>query len=330
MRPIEITSAQWRLFNRYFLLEHFIGINNSKKFLGAGRNKLYGRIAQNEVLSERGGIVPIDTIDCRNGDYTFPSREELGTKPFLFKGAAAEWQCMKTWTESFFREQLGDYSLDINYNLGFSEDDVVKHQTDMASFIKQMKEDKSSYLRFCRIIEDKPELKADLDLDFIHRFQFNDSFEEYYFFMGEAGTKTGLHTEVTESLAIQISGEKKWILFAPEERIFFNPLAKRFNHFLTHADPENIDDKNFPLLRYAKRYEVTMKPGDVLWFPSFYWHYVRNITHSIGIAYKHLDLNHAFSQSRILTTLFFLRTHPTIVNPFSVINNIMKKNILKR
>jgi hypothetical protein len=324
MLPVNITTNQWKVFNRLFFLEHFIGLQRSEKYLGAKRKKLYNQIAHDLAVVERGGLVEIDTINCDNGNYTLPDVSALAVKPFLFKGVAKAWPCIHKWNAEFFRKQMGDYVLDFEYDLGFSDKDKVKHKTDLASLIEIMKQDKSTYLRFCRIVEQRPELKADLDTEFISHFKHSKSLEEYYLFMGEANSTTGLHSEITETLTVQIQGKKKWILFPPEERIFFNPLAKRYNHFLTHANPEEINDEKFPLLRYAKRYEVTLEPGDALWFPAFYWHFVRNVTSSIGLSYKHLDLNHAWSHSKILTTLFFLRTHPNVVNPFTIIKNRIK------
>jgi hypothetical protein len=324
MLPGNITANQWMRFNRLFFLEHFIGLARSEKYLGANRKELYSQIAHNKGIAERGGVIEINTIDCQSGSYTLPDVSELAVKPFLFRGAAKNWECIHQWDAEFFRRKMGDYLLDIEYDLGFSNNDKVIHNTDLASLIEVMKRDKGTYLRFCTIIEQRPELKSDLNTEFIRKFKHSDSLEEYFLFMGEANSTTGLHSEVTETLTIQIKGKKKWILFPPEERIFFNPLAKRYNHFLTYANPEEINDEKFPLLRYAKRYEVVLEPGDVLWFPAFYWHYVRNVTSSIGVSYKQVDLKHAWGLSRILTILFFLRTHPHIVNPFTIIKNRMK------
>lgn len=320
MKPTDVKNSHWLLFNLYFWIEHFIGLKLSQKWLSPFRERLYSNILESLKNINRGGIVQIETIDLEKDD--FPSIDNLNQRPYLFKGAARKWSCIEKWDENFFINELGDYTLNISYDLGFNDQDKVKLNAKLGTYIQKLKNNKSEYLRFCRIIDEKPALKKDLDLEFLSRFKQSDDLEEFYFFMGDENTHTGLHCEVTESIGVQIVGKKKWILIAPEERIFIYPIAKRYNHFLTHLNPENFDPQQFPLFPYAKRYEVDLEPGDVLWFPAFYWHYVRNLSPSIGIAYKSLHLKNAVRKSKILTVLFFLRTHPSVVNPFPILKKI--------
>lgn len=324
MKPSDVKYSHWVLFNLYFWIEHFIGLKLSQRMLTPFRERLYSKIQATINDTNRGGIIPIRTIDLAVDE--FPTFDDLNQRPYLFKGAAKKWTCIDKWDEEFFIKELGDYTLKISYDLGFDDQNEVKLNTKLGTYIQKLKKNKSEYLRFCRIIDEKPELKADLDLVFLNRFRQSKDLEEYYFFMGDENTHTGLHCEITESVAIQIVGKKKWILIAPEERIFIYPIAKRYNHFLTNLNPENVDKNQYPLFKYAKRYEVDLEPGDVLWFPAYYWHYVRNLSPSIGVAYKSLHLKNAVLKSKILTVLFFLRTHPSVVNPFP----ILKKMILRR
>ena len=43
------------------------------------------------------------------------------------------------------------------------------------------------------------------------------------------------------------------------------------------VDFETPDLERFPALARARGLETTLEPGDVLWLPSFYWHYVRQL-----------------------------------------------------
>jgi len=95
-------------------------------------------------------------------------------------------------------------------------------------------------------------------------------------------------------------------------------------------NPEAVDENEYPLFRFAKRYEVILKPGDVLWFPPFYWHYVRNLSSSIGVAYKNVNLKSALERSKMLSVLFFLRTQPHVVNPFPVLKNLIDRKVFRQ
>ena len=77
MKPSGITSVQWRLFNLYFLVEHFIGVCLSKKFISGRRRSLFQKIAGNQDIANRGEVLSVFTIDYRNGENTFPDKNQL-------------------------------------------------------------------------------------------------------------------------------------------------------------------------------------------------------------------------------------------------------------
>lgn len=141
----------------------------------------------------------------------------------------------------------------------------------MADFIDKLSKDKHNYLRFSRIIDDHLRLREDMDVNWLEKFRSNFARGGYlYLFMGEEGSKTDMHVAIIQTLFIQIKGKKKWTIYAPNERIFVDGIADRRLYFYSHATPSKLDDPNFPLLKYAKRYEITLDEGDVLWFPTFY------------------------------------------------------------
>ena len=52
-------------------------------------------------------------------------------------------------------------------------------------------------------------------------------------------------------------------------------------------DVERPDVKRFPSLRRARALEAVLEPGDVLWLPRFYWHYV----HQLDAPSENISLN---------------------------------------
>ena len=50
----------------------------------------------------------------------------------------------------------------------------------------------------------------------------------------------------------------------------------------------------------------------MVWFPAYCWHQVENVTESIGVAYKWFHIQSALRASRMLTSLFFCSTNPTL------------------
>ena len=135
-----------------------------------------------------------------------------------------------------------------------------------------------------------------------------------------------MHNAIIQSLFVQVEGTKKWTIYPANERIFLDPVADRFPYFYTDANPNDENNVNFPLLKFAKKYVITIEEGDVLWFPSFYWHYVENLSTNIGFTYKFTDFLESWKISKILTSLLFLSTKPTIFQTF--IYNVSRKRDL--
>jgi hypothetical protein len=134
----------------------------------------------------------------------------------------------------------------------------------------------------------------------------------FFLFIGGKNTLTPVHDALPGTVFVQIYGKKKWTIFPTEDRIFMDVRAERRSYFHTAADPDVADDPNFPLMKYVRKYEITMEPGDVLWMPPFLWHQVENPTDSIGVAFKFVDIKQAKKASKVLTTSFFFATKPTI------------------
>ena len=85
--------------------------------------------------------------------------------------------------------------------------------------------------------------------------------------------------------------------------------------------------KSYPLLKYVNKQEVTLYPGDVLWFPALVWHQVENASNSIGVAYKFFHLPSSFRSSKMLSTLFFFATRPFIFKS-AILSKITKKEYI--
>lgn len=324
MKPANISKNQWRLYNLFFFLEHFTGMGFSARHLQPRREKLYNRIGGNAGIRERGELKTVDSIARYNGMKDLLADNALREVPTVFRGAARDWPCMNQWSDAFFAEKYGDYTVELIDNIGGVGNDSSYMRTDMATFIHKLKKDKKAYLRVCRIIDEHPELKDDLDLDFIQELAGGISNGDiFYLFMGEAGTNTTMHSEMPVTVFVQVKGSKRWAIYPPEERIFLDPKAQRLAYYHTKANPFYPDYKSYPLLPYGQGYDITTEEGDVLIIPPFYWHYVENLSSSMAVAFKHLDIPLAFKKSFLLSVLFFLRTKPTIIE--SILYN-KKKN----
>lgn len=100
-----------------------------------------------------------------------------------------------------------------------------------------------------------------------------------FFWMGPAGTVTPLHHDLTNNLMIQIRGRKRVKLIAPE----YLPYVYNHLHCHSRVDPENVDEERYPLFQNVHVTDVTIGPGDILFFPVGWWHHVRGLDPTITV-----------------------------------------------
>ena len=329
MKPNGISQSQYFKFNLYLILEHFIGIKLSKKLLHPLRRRLFEDVLKNENIEHRGKVLQNEDVICDDLEKVILDKDLLLKGPLLFKGAAKDWTCTQKWNKEYFREHFHHHQVSLVGNVGLADKENQNKytNTNLKTFIDELGKDKNNYLRFARFIDEDPELRKDINVSWLERFKSKFARGGYfYLFMGEEGSKTDMHNAIIQSLFIQVKGKKKWTIYEPNERIFLNTLADRRPYFYTEANPNVLDDPEFPLLKYPIRYEIILDEGDVLWFPSFYWHHVQNLTENIGVTYKFTEFEKSFRVSKVLSTLFFLATKPTLIQ--SMYYNIFKKRDL--
>ena len=314
--PEGITNYQWFRFNLYFVVEHLLGLENFNKILGERRSSLYELIDKNLKKSNRGQQLQMPSES--NMEITL---DEFRTKyidnflPVVFRNAAGNWPCVKKWDIDFFEKHYGEREVALSDNEGTIDKKQPQHFEILtfAKYIDELKKGSNKYLKFSRVMDDDETLKKDFDLPWLRKFHQPTSFaENFLMFMGGSNTLTPTHCGFGHSMFIQITGRKKWIFWQPNERIFFDPRAKRRQYNYTDADPYNLNDPAFPIFKYAKRFEVILEPGDALWFPSHLWHHVENLEGGISVVHKFVHLPSCFKSSKVLSTLFFLSTRPNI------------------
>lgn len=84
------------------------------------------------------------------------------------------------------------------------------------------------------------------------------------------------HHDGSENIFYQVKGKKTWLLadHSHSNEAYANDYTLQAG--LSPIDPENVDLNKYPKVRDIKFYEVTTKPGDLLYIPEYWWHQVRS------------------------------------------------------
>lgn len=309
-----ISGPQRIEYGFYQFLDHFIGRSRVTRILGKRRRKFYANLLESLKKSGAGKVIPIE----RRTDL---SREEFRKKylnkgiPVVLEGAAKDWDCVKKWSLEYFKELHGEdeivlYAQKNDTHLKHDGYEVVK----LADVIDNIRSGGKKYYRHYPLLRRHPEHIRDFDNKWLserrNKHPWIKSFEVY---IGGKDSPTHMHSENLGNLFVQVYGEKKWSLYPPYYNMIMDPNPVRniyrnpqYKSPLNLFNPFEPDYDLYPEYQYIDRYETTIKPGDILWNPPYYWHEVVNVTDSIGIGYKwfSLSLNVGISPFYALLDLF--------------------------
>lgn len=233
-------------------------------------------------------------------------------KPVIITDATKNWAALKKWTPDFFRSHYGS----IEWKVHDCETNLSRSMpiADYIDYLSAAKRDRLLYLSQWSIFS-HPELYDDYNAPFYFRNwlerlprkiqrKFGITYSTIY--IGPKGTGTKLHIDNrnTSAWLAMISGRKRFIFFSPDQEEFLYDGA---------VDAFNPDLEKFPLYANTNPVEVILEPGELVYFPSKWWHQVENLTDSIAISHNLLDewnseivLQSAFDESPIKAHIFQL------------------------
>ena len=110
--------------------------------------------------------------------------------------------------------------------------------------------------------------------------------ENCAFWMGSQGAYTPCHQDCYGfNLVVQVAGKKRWTLFPPDQGKHLYPTRIPYEESSVFSEVlvNDPDHKRFPLFRNAEKTELILNPGDVLFVPHHWWHFVETLEPSISL-----------------------------------------------
>lgn len=201
--------------------------------------------------------------------------EYLGPmKPVVFTDLTASWPARERWTIELFKEKYGHLRVPVvsnNYSKpgkGYMTPDRVITFREYLEIIESGPTDLRIFL--WNIFREAPELRTDFNIPNIMDGFVN---ELPFMFFGGEGSHVALHYDIDMSHVFlnQIHGRKRVLLFAPDQsrNLYRHPFT-----VASYVDLNKPDYDRFPALSRVKGYEVMLQPGETLFMPSGYWHYI--------------------------------------------------------
>jgi hypothetical protein len=245
-------------------------------------------------VERRSGLSPDDFMK----EYLVP------LKPVVLSDLMDTWPAKTKWTVDYFKQEHGDIEVPVysaNYSKpgkGYMEPDKLMSFRDFLSEMEAGSTDLRMFL--FNIFRHAPELCHDFETHtimsgFIKQFPF--------MFFGGQGSKVALHYDIDMAHVFlnQIHGRKRVVLFSPDQS---RNLYKHPYTVASYIDVNNPDYKMYPALKKVHGYEIILYPGETLFMPSGYWHYIEYTDFGYSISLRSSD-----SVIRKVKGLYNIATH---------------------
>ncbi len=298
-------------------LDHFAGRKRGVRFSSSRRIKFYKKLSKQLETRGKGKIIPLE----RRANISleeFKKEYVAKRKPVVLEGAAKDWDSTKNWTLDYFKDLHGKDEIVMVDQINIA--DPYQKMT-LAELIDGIHKGTGKYYRFYPLLERHPEHILDFDYKWLQErrtsFSVIDSFQV---FMGGDQTITNIHNASQCNLFTQVEGEKEWRFYHYKDTAIIDPAPARNVYreapYKTEKgpfDPFNPDFSGpYKLYEYLDSYSTVLKPGDVLWNPSYYWHAVKNHGNSIGVGYRWLPPAYCFSTAPLYALLDCFVTNPPV------------------
>lgn len=248
------------------------------------------------------------------------------THPVVIKGLLCDTKAVKQWDKKYFR-QFGDTKILalVTNSAGFKgyksfTQSIDSEVVTLHKFLDTVDDPKKTmYINnVTSIFMDNPTLVDDMALT---RLKLTGSklnkntWKKINLFMGKKSTGSSLHCAGGGNFFFNIHGNKKWILIDPKYYMFLESTpAKDLSFVISGRD---IEDSNDKVLAALPKYEIILEPGDVIYNPPWWWHYVRNESDfTIGCAVRdHYTYWQSFYNNWMFMSMSSLtyRMHPLVL-----------------
>lgn len=258
-------SEQKRKHEALMNLQHFL----------AAQSSFYGKIFFEKNLSRREFL-----------DFYYSQN-----RPVVLNDIMTNWKAMSLWTDEYLKTNYGDEIVEIQVDRNSDpvyeqNSDCHKKKISFSEYVDMVIEGGETndyYMTANNHVIENSKMKNLLnDIEMFPEYLRPDyKPSEVFFWFGPAGTITPLHHDRQNIFMAQVSGRKLVKLIAPTQtHLVYNHLT-----VFSQVDCENPNFDLFPLFQEANVITGILNPGQVLFLPNGWWHYVRALDVSITVTF---------------------------------------------
>ncbi|MBZ4415398.1 cupin-like domain-containing protein [Myxococcus sp. RHSTA-1-4] len=266
-------QAAWRLGRRYSWMESVMDVYSA----------LLRQAGQHQTLERREDLAPEE----------FFTRYYFGHRPVVLTGMMRDWPALGRWSLKSLAERAGEVEVEVMTGRNANPDhspQYEKHRTSMRfrdylHMVETGGETNDYYMvprnenwtrdGFRPLREDVRAPRGIIDAELRP--------DMMTLLLGPAGTVTPLHHDNMNVLLAQVMGRKHVKLIPSFQRHLMYPRYGTFSE----VDAERPDPERFPLYAEADVVEAVLEPGEMVFIPVGWWHWVRALDVSASVTFHH-------------------------------------------
>ncbi|KAI9034409.1 hypothetical protein DFJ74DRAFT_640210 [Hyaloraphidium curvatum] len=253
---------------------------------------------------------PVRRLDKPMSLSAFAAHVAGPCTPFVVSGLLDHWPALsdRPWSDLGYFEKLVGRHRRVPVELGgrYTDDDWAQKIIPFGEFLDDYVvgggrsspgpdrdgiELRQGYLAQHDLMGQIPRLRADVAVpDYAFAIGASDASDRpppdpiVNLWFGPAGTVSPAHTDPHHNLYAQVAGHKYARLFAPSQAERLYPAGGIISN-TSRVDVEDPDLAEHPLFAGAEYEEAVLAPGDLLFIPKGWWHYLRSLTVSCSVSF---------------------------------------------
>ncbi|CAH2307126.1 lysine-specific demethylase 8 [Pelobates cultripes] len=210
-------------------------------------------------------------------------------QPVILEGIIDHWPCMKKWSVDYIQRVAGCRTVPVELGSRYTDVDWSQKLMTINEFISKYilnQQGCTGYLAQHQLFDQIHELKEDISIpDYCCLGDGDEDDITINAWFGPAGTVSPLHQDPQQNFLAQIVGRKYIRLYSVSETENLYPFESSLLHNTSQVDIENPDLDKFPKFAQSKYHDCILSPGQILFIPVQWWHYVRALDISFSVSY---------------------------------------------
>lgn len=271
-----------------------------------GSQRLLNRLQKREWLLESysrlHSLLPLGhLVDVRHklSRDDFLRDYYTANRPVVITGMMDDWPAIQTWSPASLRERFGQREVEIQVGRTQNqryEMEATRHKQLMpfSQYVDLVVNGGSTndYYMTANNSSRNYEALKELWNDIVQIPEYLDgnSSQRGFFWFGPQGTITPLHHDLTNNFMAQVYG-RKLIRLVPSCDL---PHVYNEHHCYSKVDAGNIDLQHFPDFSQCRVIDCEIGPGEILFLPIGWWHYVVGLEISITMSFTNFVFDNDF------------------------------------